>query len=80
MDFRKKSIQLTGTVRLPLLPGHRAFIDTNEGTFDTSPVVSISWVDDTCAVFETRNTNYYVSSVPEGDLMSLRPMAMAACA
>lgn len=81
MNLKKKYILMTGIVRLPLMVGHRALIETSQGTFHTSSVVAISRVDEACAVFETCNSNYCVSSLPVPDLMAAQPMAAtAACA
>lgn len=81
MNMKKKYILMTGTVHFPLTVGHRAHIETSQGTFYTSSIVAISQVDEACAVFETRNSNYCVSSVSIPDLMTAQPQtAMAACA
>lgn len=80
MNMKKKYILMTGTVHFPLTVGHRAHIETSQGTFYTSSVVAISQVDEVCAVFETRNSNYCVSSVSVPDLMATQNMGAAACA
>ena len=80
MNMKKKYILMTGAVHFPLTVGHRAHIETSQGTFYTSSVVAISQVDEACAVFETRNSNYCVSSVSIPDLMATQNMGAAACA
>lgn len=76
MDKAKKYILVTGSIHFPITVGHRALIQTNQGTVQTSPIVTITQVDEFCAIFETRNSNYCVSSMGVPDLMA----ATAACA
>lgn len=76
MDKAKKYILVTGSIRFPIAVGRSVFILTNQGTVQTSPIVTITQVDEFCAIFETRNLNYCVSSMGVPDLMA----ATAACA